>query len=81
MWVALNGGSVVRRYLPDGRVDGQVELPTPKVTSCAFGGPNLDELYITTSAEDMDRGEDPIAGSLFRAKVGVRGSRCREFAG
>jgi len=81
VWVALNGGSAVRRYTPDGRIDGHVELPTEKATSCAFGGPNLDELYITTSAEFMDRAEDPIAGSLFRASVGVRGMPVREFAG
>ena len=81
IWVALNGGSAVRRYLADGRLDGQVELPTAKVTSCAFGGPNLDELYITTSAEDMARSDDPIAGALFRARVGVRGMPVRDFAG
>ncbi|HYI22990.1 MAG TPA: SMP-30/gluconolactonase/LRE family protein [Candidatus Limnocylindrales bacterium] len=81
VWVAMNGGFAVRRYLADGRLDGQVELPTPKVTSCALGGSNLDELFITTSAEDMDRRDDPIAGSLFRANVGVRGMPVREFAG
>jgi sugar lactone lactonase YvrE len=51
------------------------------VTACTFGGPDLDQLFITTSREDVPPGEDPLAGSLFRADVGVRGLPVREFAG
>jgi len=51
------------------------------VTACAFGGAVLDELYITTSRENLEPGADPLAGALFRADVGVRGMPVREFAG
>ena len=81
VWVALFGGSAVHHYTPDGTLDGVVELPTEQVTACAFGGPGLDRLYITTSAENLPKGSDPLAGSLFAADVGVRGMPVREFAG
>jgi sugar lactone lactonase YvrE len=81
VWVALSNGGAVRRYTPDGVLDEVVEVPAKKVTACTFGGPDLDQLFITTSQEDIDPGTDPLAGSLFRAAVGVRGLPVREFAG
>jgi sugar lactone lactonase YvrE len=81
VWVALNHSGTVRRYGSDGSEDAVVELPTHQVTSCAFGGESLDQLFITTSRENLEPGEDPLAGSLFRAEVGVRGLPAREFAG
>src|SRR3954452_925842 len=73
------GGGAPRRYTADGRLDAVVELPTPQVTACTFGGPELDQLFITTSAENREG--DPVAGSLFRADVGVPGLPVRKFAG
>ena len=81
VWVALNGSGVVHRYTPAGVLDEVVHLPTPKVTACTFGGPGLDQLFITTSREGMAPDDDPLAGSLFRAEVGVAGLPVREFAG
>ncbi|MDQ0957980.1 sugar lactone lactonase YvrE [Streptomyces sp. B4I13] len=81
VWVALNNGSAVRRYSPTGVLDEVIELPARKVTACTFGGPHLDELFITTSREDLAPSEDPLAGSLFRARVDVSGLPVREFAG
>jgi sugar lactone lactonase YvrE len=81
VWVALFGGGAVHRYTPDGVLDQVVELPTPQVTACTFGGPGLDQLFVTTSREGMAPGDDPLAGSLFRADVGVVGLPVREFAG
>jgi sugar lactone lactonase YvrE len=81
VWVALNGSGVVHRYTPAGVLDGVVELPTRQVTACTFGGPDLDQLFVTTSREGMAPGDDPVAGSLFRADVGVAGLPVREFAG
>jgi sugar lactone lactonase YvrE len=81
VWVALNKGGAVHRYTVDGVLDEVIELPTAMVTACAFGGQNLDELFITTSREGLQSGDDPVAGSLFRAAVGVRGLPVREFAG
>ena len=79
VWVAFYGGSAVRRYSPEGRLDAVIELPTPQVTACTFGGPDLDELYITTSAEKPERRS---AGRLaVPRRAGVRGLPVREFAG
>jgi sugar lactone lactonase YvrE len=81
VWVALYGGGVVRRYTPDGVLDEVIEVAAKKVTACTFGGPDLAQLFITTSREGLGPGEDPLAGSLFRALVGVAGLPVREFAG
>jgi sugar lactone lactonase YvrE len=81
VWVALNGSGTVRCYSPAGVRDVEVLLPTAQVTACTFGGPDLDQLFITTSREGMAPDDDPIAGSLFRADVGVAGRPVREFAG
>jgi len=81
VWTALSDGGAVRRYSPDGALDAVIEVPARKVTACTFGGPYLDELFITTSREGLQPGEDPLAGALFRAVPGVRGLPVREFAG
>jgi sugar lactone lactonase YvrE len=81
VWVALSNGGAVRRYTPDGVLDEVVELPVTKVTACTFGGPRLDELFITTSREGLQPVDEPHAGSLFRAVPGVTGLPVREFAG
>lgn len=81
VWVALWGGGAVRRYRPDGHLDGVVELPVSQVTACAFGGPDLDQLYITTSRFGLAEGEQPAAGALFRTRPGVRGLPVDSYAG
>jgi sugar lactone lactonase YvrE len=81
LWVALHGGGAVHRYRPGGHLDGRVELPVSQVTACTFGGPGLDQLYITTSRLDMDPAAEPGAGALFRADVGVTGLPAATFAG
>jgi len=81
VWVALYGGGAVRRYTPDGVLDEVIEVAAKQVTACTFGGPGLVQLFITTSREGLEPGEDPLAGSLFRAAVGVTGLPVREFAG
>jgi sugar lactone lactonase YvrE len=81
VWVALFGGGVVHRYTPDGALDVVIEVPAAQVTACTFGGPRLDQLFITTSREGLGPDDDPLAGALFRAEVGVPGLPVREFAG
>ena len=76
VWVALWGGAAVRRYAPDGTLDRVLSLPVSFVTSCAFGGAQLDELYITTSSWKFDAARfqaEPEAGALFVARPGVAG--------
>jgi sugar lactone lactonase YvrE len=59
---------VIQRYDADGRLTSVVRVPAANVTSCAFGGPELDLLYITTAA-----GPGRLAGALFSCDCGVRG--------
>lgn len=76
LWNAeFNAGRVVR-YAPDGRVDRVVAVPTPRPTSCAFGGPGLRTLFITSTSQAMSAAEleaDPFAGALFALDAGVSG--------
>lgn len=81
VWVALNGNGEVWRYSSDGTRDEVIEVGARKVTACTFGGPDLGQLFITTSRENLDEGEDPAGGSLFRVEPGVRGMPVREFGG
>ena len=81
VWTALSDGGAVRRYTPEGQLDAVIEVPARKVTACTFGGDQLDELYITTSRENVPEGEQPEAGSVFRARPGVTGLPVVPFAG
>jgi sugar lactone lactonase YvrE len=81
VWVALWGGRAVVRLDPSGREVGRVEVPASQVTACTFGGADLDQLFVTTSRHGVDRAAEPLAGSLFRADVGVRGLPTLPFAG
>ncbi len=85
LWIALWGGGAVHRYLPDGTLDLIVDLPCRLVTSCAFGGTRLDELFITTASAGRSaagRGRDSqIGGALFSCRPGVAGLPGTPFAG
>ena len=81
VWVAMNGAGAVRRYSPAGALEEVVSVPAAKVTACTFGGADLDQLFVTTSRETLPPDADPVAGSLCRASVGIRGQATREFAG
>jgi D-xylono/L-arabinono-1,4-lactonase len=71
IWSARWGGSSVLRLGVDGEVVERVAMPVERVSSVAFGGPELDTLYITTAAgAPGGTGED---GTLYRTRVGVRG--------
>jgi sugar lactone lactonase YvrE len=81
IWVALWGGSAVHRYDSGGRLDLVVDLPVSNVTACAFGGPELRTLFITTSRQGLDVDDQPEAGAVFRYDAGVRGAPQHAFAG
>ena len=84
VWVAMARGWAVRRFLPDGSPDTVVDVPAFKVTSCTFGGPALDELYVTTACFGLDERElaaQPHAGAVFRCRPGVTGLPAAEYAG
>ena len=81
IWVALWGGSAVHRYDSGGRLDLVVDLPVSNVTACAFGGPELTTLFITTSRQGIGLDEQPDAGAVFRYGAGVAGAPQHAYAG
>jgi sugar lactone lactonase YvrE len=84
IWVALWGGSAVRRYTPDGALDREIRLPVTQPSSCAFGGRDLRDLYITTAATTLSpeaRTRQPHAGGVFRCRPGVQGRPANRFRG
>ena len=76
VWVALWGGAAIARYGPDGRLKQTLEIPAANVTCCAFGGPDLGTLYITTAAGPGRRG-----GALFACRPGAAGLPANPFRG
>ncbi len=76
LWIAFWDGWCVRRYSPEGELVGTLELPVQRPTSCAFGGPKLDRLFVTSASVGLDdaaRAKQPQAGGLFMAEPGVAG--------
>jgi sugar lactone lactonase YvrE len=76
MWIAFWGGGAIRRFLPDGSLDAVVRLPVSLVTSCAFGGADGTDLYVTSATEGLEPGErraQPLAGGVFRLRPDVPG--------
>ena len=70
VWVAIWGGSAVQKYSPDGVLMRAIETPVSLVTSCAFGGNDLQTLYITTA---RGRDSDGLGGSVFWCRPGAEG--------
>jgi sugar lactone lactonase YvrE len=73
LWVCHWGGSRVSRFSPEGAIERIVPVPTAQVTKCAFGGPDMTTLYITTAAIGRDPHIDPMAGQVFVVETGIRG--------
>jgi sugar lactone lactonase YvrE len=82
LWVAVYGGSEVRRYSPSGALLERVPVPARQVTSCCFGGPLGTTLFITTArerfGEDESR-EQPLAGSVFAVPTTMTAPAVAEF--
>jgi sugar lactone lactonase YvrE len=76
VWVAMWGGGVLRRFGPGGDQDAVVEVPASRPTSCAFGGPGMSDLYVTTAKVGLSEAElrdQPLAGRLLRLHPGPVG--------
>lgn len=84
VWNAEWEGHRVVRVGPNGTIDHVIDVPVWKPTCCAFGGPNLDTLFITTSRLMSDEAalkKEPSAGGLFAVKPGIRGVIDTPFKG
>ena len=84
VWNAHWAGWKVTRYDPTGKIEREIRFPVQNVTRCAFGGEQLDELYVTTAWYDMSEAErkaQPLAGDLFRVKTNIKGLEEPKFVG
>ncbi|AQV98258.1 gluconolactonase [Cupriavidus necator] len=70
-WICGNDAGLVHRFSPDGKLDRSLAVPVAKPAMCAFGGPGLDTLFVTSIRPDHDT--NPLAGALFALHPGVRG--------
>lgn len=84
VWSAHWDGWCVTRYAPDGKVDRVINVPVPRPTSCAFGGPDFTTLYVTSARirlSPQQLAEAPLSGSVFAIRAGVSGLPETPFAG
>jgi sugar lactone lactonase YvrE len=84
LWIAFWGGWCVRRFSAAGEPLRTIRLPVEQPSSCAFGGPELDRLFVTSARETLGEAElrmQPSAGGLFMLEAGVRGIAELPFAG
>lgn len=84
LWIAFWDGWCVRRFSPAGDRLAEIEVPVQRPTSVAFGGPDLDRLFITSASRDLSaeqRTGQPFAGGLFMTVPGVQGVAETLFAG
>ena len=81
LWIAICGGAAVRRYSDRGPLIDTIHLPTPLVTSCAFGGPDQEQLFITTAATGLPQGQSSGAGDIYVLDTRVRGLEVSTYVG
>jgi sugar lactone lactonase YvrE len=82
IWVAIYGGGRVHRYSPDGSLQETLTVPAAQCTSCAFAGPELNRLYVTTATEgwsDEERRAQPAAGLVYRFDTDATGRPAAAF--
>lgn len=72
-WICGNDAGLVHRFTPDGRLDRSIAVPVKKPAMCAFGGPGLDTLFVTSIRPGGDLADQPLAGGVFALRPGVRG--------
>jgi sugar lactone lactonase YvrE len=84
LWIAFWDGWCVRRFSPAGERLAELRVPAQRPTSCAFGGADFDQLFITTASRDLtheERRSQPYAGGMFMTSPGVTGMAEPLFAG
>ena len=73
-WICGNDAGLVHRFTPGGELDRSLAVPVKKPAMCAFGGPQLDTLYVTSiRPEGVDLSDQPLAGGVFALRPGTRG--------
>jgi sugar lactone lactonase YvrE len=74
-WICGNDAGLIHRFTPAGKLDRSLAVPVKKPAMCAFGGAGLDTLFVTSirPGGDVDLSDQPLAGSVFALRPGVRG--------
>lgn len=81
-WICGNDAGLIHRFTPDGKLDRSLTVPVKKPAMCAFGGPNMDILYVTSIRPgNTDLSDQPLAGGVFALQPGVRGIAEPAFEG
>jgi len=82
LWVAIYGGGRIHRYSPHGALRQAITVPAEQTTCCAFAGPELNHLYVTTATENWseeERRADPTAGLVYRCDPNATGLPAAPF--
>ena len=73
-WICGNDAGLIHRFTPQGKLDRSLPVPVKKPAMCAFGGANMDTLFVTSiRPEGIDLSDQPLAGGVFALVPGVRG--------
>ncbi|MEE2807704.1 MAG: SMP-30/gluconolactonase/LRE family protein [Verrucomicrobiota bacterium] len=80
LWIAFWGGSKVLCIDPrSGKIEGKIDFPVSKITSCAFGGNDLSQLFVTSARVEINEEEEPLAGRVFVVEPGVTGLESNRY--
>lgn len=80
-WICGNDAGLIHRFTPQGKLDRSLAVPVKKPTMCAFGGPDLDTLFVTSIRPGGDLADQPLAGGIFALRPGVKGLEEPMFRG
>lgn len=72
-WICGNDAGLIHRFTPEGKLDRSLAVPVKKPAMCAFGGPDLDTLFVTSIRPAGDVSDQPLAGGVFALRPGVKG--------
>ena len=78
-WICGNDAGLIHRFTPDGKLDRSLSVPVKKPAMCAFGGADLDTLFVTSIRPMGDTSDQPLAGGVFALSPGVKGLPEPEF--
>jgi sugar lactone lactonase YvrE len=72
-WICGNDEGLIHRFTPAGKLDRSLTVPVKKPSMCAFGGRNLETLFVTSIRPGGDLTDQPLAGGVFALQPGVQG--------
>lgn len=78
-WICGNDAGLIHRFTPTGKLDRSLPVPVNKPAMCAFGGADLDTLFVTSIRPGGDISDQPLAGGVFALRVGVKGVEETKF--